>query len=156
MNTNEELIKHFYTSFQQKDAKAMQECYADNATFSDPIFSSLNSAQVRAMWAMLLKSGQDMRIEFHNIQSKSNSASAEWDAYYTFSATGNKVINKVKANFVIENGKIVQHQDTFSFYRWARQALGFTGLVLGWTSLLQNKVSKKAKKNLELFMNSSS
>ena len=156
MNTNEELIKHFYTSFQQKDAKAMQECYADNATFSDPIFSSLNSAQVRAMWAMLLKSGQDMRIEFHNIQSKSNSASAEWDAYYTFSATGNKVINKVKANFVIENGKIVQHQDTFSFYRWARQALRFTGLVLGWTSLLQNKVSKKAKKNLELFMNSRS
>jgi len=156
MNTNEELIKHFYTSFQQKDAKAMQECYADNATFSDPIFSSLNSAQVRTMWAMLLKSGQDMRIEFHNIQSKSNSASAEWDAYYTFSATGNKVINKVKANFVIENGKIVQHQDTFSFYRWARQALGFTGLVLGWTSLLQNKVSKKAKKNLELFMNSRS
>lgn len=156
MDTNEALIKHFYTSFQQKDVKAMQECYADNATFNDPIFNNLDAKQVRAMWAMLIKSGQDMRIEFSNIQSKSKAASAEWSANYTFSGTGNQVINRVKSSFLIENGKIVDHRDTFSFYSWARQALGFTGMVLGWTNLLRNKICTQAKKNLEHFMNSRS
>lgn len=155
MITNEELIRHFYTSFQNKDVKAMQNCYADSATFSDPVFSNLNANQVRAMWAMLIKSGKDMRIEFKNISGNETGASAEWDAYYTFSATGNKVINRIKASFLIENGKIIKHTDDFNFHTWAKQALGFTGLVLGWTGFLRNKISTKAKGNLEAFMASS-
>jgi len=152
MKTNEELIRHFYTSFQQKDVKAMQECYAEDAKFSDPVFKGLNAEQVRAMWAMLIKSGKDMRIEFKNIKANALGATAEWDAYYTFSVTGNKVVNKIKANFIIENGRIVQHTDEFSFYKWARQALGFTGLVLGWTSFLRHKISARAQQNLDKYM----
>ncbi|WP_214227109.1 nuclear transport factor 2 family protein [Pedobacter sp. B4-66] len=152
MTTNEELIRHFYTSFQNKDIKAMQNCYADNATFSDPVFSNLDANQVRAMWAMLIKSGKDMRIEFKNISGNETGGSAEWDAYYTFSATGNKVINRVKASFLIENGKIIKHTDDFNFHTWAKQSLGFTGLVLGWTGFLRNKISTKEKENLEAFM----
>jgi ketosteroid isomerase-like protein len=150
---NEELIRHFYTSFQQKDVQAMQDCYAENATFSDAVFTDLNAAQVRSMWAMLIKSGKDMRVEFKNIQATANGGTAEWEAYYTFSKTGNKVINHIKAQFIIENGKIVQHKDQFSFYKWARQALGATGLLLGWTSFLKNKISSTAKKNLADYMN---
>lgn len=152
MTSNEELIRTFYTSFQNKDVQSMQNCYADNATFSDPVFSNLNANQVRAMWAMLIKSGKDMRIEFKNISGNDTGGTAEWDAYYTFSATGNKVINRIKASFRIENGKITRHTDDFNFYTWAKQALGFTGLVLGWTSFLRNKISTKAKGNLETFM----
>lgn len=130
----------------------MQECYADQATFSDPVFSDLNARQVRAMWAMLLKSGKDMRIEFKNIRANENGGTAEWTAYYTFSVTGNKVINRIKASFVINDGKIIRHTDKFSFYKWARQALGFTGILLGWTAFLKNKISARAKKNLETYM----
>lgn len=150
---NEELIRHFYTSFQQKDVQAMQDCYADNATFSDPVFTNLNAAQVRSMWAMLVKSGKDMRVEFKNIKATAHGGTAEWDAYYTFSKTGNKVLNHVKAQFVIENGKIVKHTDQFNFYKWARQALGTAGLLLGWTSYLKNKIGSTAKKNLTDYMN---
>lgn len=152
MTVNETLIRHFYTSFQNKDVSAMQDCYADNATFSDPVFTNLNAAEVKSMWAMLIHSGKDMRIEFRNIQEIPGGATAEWDAWYTFSATGNKVLNRIKASFIIENGKIVKHTDRFSFYQWAKQALGFTGLLLGWTSFLKNKISNTAKKNLETFM----
>lgn len=155
MTSNEDLIRHFYTSFQNKDVKAMQNSYADIATFSDPVFSNLDVNQVRAMWAMLIKSGKDMRIEFKNISGNETGGSAEWDAYYTFSATGNKVINRIKASFLIENGKIIKHTDNFNFYTWAKQALGFTGLVLGWTGFLRNKISTKAKGKLEAFMASS-
>ncbi|WP_316810384.1 nuclear transport factor 2 family protein [Pedobacter heparinus] len=152
MTANEELIRHFYTSFQQQDVKAMQDCYAAEATFSDPVFSHLNGGELRAMWAMLIRNGKDMRLEFKNIKGKENGATAEWDAWYTFSATGNKVHNRIKASFLIENGKIIEHTDQFSFYRWARQALGLTGMLLGWTAFLKSKISSTARKNLLAFM----
>lgn len=154
MTANEQLIHHFYTCFQNKDVKAMQDCYADHTSFNDPVFTGLGTAQVRMMWAMLLKSGKDMRIEFQNIKETQSGITAEWTAWYTFSATGNKVCNRIKALFVIENGKIVKHTDRFSFYKWARQALGLTGLLLGWTCFLRNKISTTAKKKLENFMSS--
>lgn len=152
MNTNEQLIHHFYTSFQLKDIQAMQDCYAENAQFNDPVFTNLNATEVRSMWAMLVKNGKDMRLEFKNIKANDNGATAEWDAWYTFSKTGNKVHNQIKASFMIENGKIVRHTDHFNFYKWASQALGITGKLLGWTSFLRNKISSTARKNLETFM----
>lgn len=152
MNTNEELIYHFYTSFQHKDVQAMQDCYSENATFSDPVFTSLNAAELRSMWAMLIKNGKDMYLEFKNIKGNENGATAEWDAWYTFSATGNKVHNSIKASFVIENGKIIKHIDHFNFFRWAGQALGLTGKLLGWTSFVKNKIRTRAKNNLQSFM----
>jgi len=152
MTNNEQLIHHFYSSFQRKDVQAMQDCYAADATFSDPVFTNLNAAEVRSMWAMLLKSGKDMRIEFKNIRDDETGTQAEWDAWYTFSATGHRVHNCINASFIIENGKIIKHTDHFSFYNWAKQALGFTGLLLGWTSFIKNKIKAKARKNLENFM----
>lgn len=152
MNTNEQLIHHFYTSFQQKNVQSMQDCYAENATFSDAVFRNLNAAEVKSMWAMLIKSGKDMRVEFKNIEENEKGVTAEWDAWYTFSKTGKKVHNHVIASFLIEDGKIVKHTDYFNFYRWASQALGLTGILLGWTGFLKNKIAATAKKNLEGFM----
>ena len=87
-----------------------------------------------------------------NISSTENIAKAHWDAYYTFSATGRKVVNRIDAFFEIADGKIVRHTDKFNFYTWSRQALGLTGMLLGWTSFLNKKVSAKAMKNLANFM----
>lgn len=130
----------------------MQDCYAADATFSDPVFTDLNATEVRAMWAMLVKNGKDMRLEFKNIKGTENGATAEWDAWYTFSKTGNKVHNSVKADFQIENGKIVKHTDHFDFYKWAKQALGLTGVLLGWASFFHNKISTTARKGLQSYM----
>jgi ketosteroid isomerase-like protein len=156
MDANAQLIKHFYTCFQNKDVQGMQDCYADHAVFNDPVFQNLSAREARSMWAMLIASGKDMRIEFKDIKGDERGASGHWDAYYTFSATGNSVLNKIDATFRIENGKIVEHRDAFNFYIWAKQALGFTGVLLGWTSFLKNKIRKKARKNLENYMNKSS
>ena len=153
MNNNEQLIHHFYSCFQNKDYKGMQDCYADNATFSDEVFINLNAAQVKAMWQMLITRGKDLQLEFKNIYADEKNGSAEWIAAYTFSTTGKKVINHINANFLFENGKIIKHTDSFSFYKWARQALGPAGVLLGWTSLLKNKVRKNAMRSLENFMN---
>jgi len=152
MNNNEKLIHSFYTAFQNKDYASMQTCYADTATFSDSVFANLNAEQTRAMWEMLIKSGSDLRLEFKHIKADDKKGSAEWTAYYTFSKTGNKVVNKIKADFKFSEGKIVKHTDVFDFYTWARQALGLPGILLGWTPFMKNKIRKTAMGNLERFM----
>lgn len=153
MNANEQLIINFYTAFQNKDYRTMQASYANNAIFSDPVFEDLNAVEVRAMWEMLITRAKDLQLEFKNIEANDATGSAEWIAVYTFSATGKKVVNKIKATFVFNKGKIVQHKDNFDFYAWAKQALGFKGLLLGQTSFLHNKVKQQAKNNLIKFMN---
>ena len=104
------------------------------------------------MWEMLITRGRDLTLEFSDISADEKSGSAAWIATYTFSVTGRKVVNQVHANFLFEEGKIIRHIDSFSFYHWARQALGIMGLLLGWTPIVRNKIRKTAKKNLEKFM----
>ncbi|MFY9311215.1 MAG: nuclear transport factor 2 family protein [Bacteroidia bacterium] len=150
--SNQQLITKFYSSFQKKDYKGMQECYADTATFSDEVFVNLNSEQVKAMWEMLCIRGTDLVLDFKNVTAKGNQAGAEWEAHYTFSASKRKVVNRIKASFIIENGKIVKHTDVFDFYKWSKQALGFPGALLGWTGFFKNTVRKGAMKSLNDFM----
>jgi len=146
---NEELIKTFYKAFQNKDFRTMQNCYADKAKFSDEVFVNLNANEVRAMWEMLIKKGRDLKVEFSHIQVSENSGKADWIAMYTFSKTNRKVINRIKAEFIFEDGKIISHLDSFSFHHWARQALGVPGLLLGWSPWLKEKVRRNAMAGLE-------
>jgi len=62
------------------------------------------------------------------------------------------VVNDVRAAFRFSGGLIADHVDSFSLSRWARQALGPTGLVLGWTTMVRNGVRRKARAGLEKFM----
>lgn len=156
MTPETELIKQFYRGFQNRDYQVMQECYADNATFTDAVFEDLDATEVRAMWEMLCKRGKDLTIDFEDITEDAEGFTVNWTANYTFSATGNKVENRVKAYFTIKDGKIISHYDDFDFYGWARQALGFKGLVLGWTSFVQNKVKDTARRSLEDFISKKS
>lgn len=130
----------------------MQSCYADNAVFNDEVFTDLNAEQVCAMWEMFCIKGKDMQISFSDAVANGETGSAHWVAHYTFSKTGKKVVNRIKANFVFKDNKIVKHTDEFSFYQWARQSLGITGSILGWTSFLKEKVKKEAMKNLTAYI----
>lgn len=149
---NEELITTFYTAFQQKNVPVMQASYADNAVFNDAVFKNLSAREVRGMWAMLVGGSKDMQLTFSNVKGTEQGGSADWVATYTFSKTGKKVINRIHAEFVIEDGKITKHTDDFNFYKWAKQSLGTTGLLLGWTSTVKNKVMETAKNNLDNFL----
>lgn len=152
MTANEELISNFYTAFQQKDYKTMQESYADNAVFNDSVFRDLNAQQVRSMWQMLISRSGDMTLTFRGIKEEGKKVSAYWEAHYTFTATGRKVVNKINAEFEIEDGKIVRHTDSFDFYKWAKQAFGAGGFLLGWTNAFREKVRQTAKQKLVEYM----
>jgi hypothetical protein len=155
MNTNEALISRFYNSFQNRNYSGMQSCYSDNAVFSDPVFPNLNASETKAMWEMLCKRGKDLHLDFSGVEANNSTGSANWTAYYTFSGTGKKVTNHVKASFRFENGLIVEHIDDFNFYEWASQALGLPGKLLGWTGWMKNKVRTSARNSLISFINRS-
>ena len=59
--------------------------------------------------------------------------------------------NAIVATMTVENGKIVKHVDEFSFWRWARQALGPAGLLLGWAPPLKQTVRRGAQQSLAAF-----
>lgn len=146
-----ELITKFYTAFQQKDWKAMHNCYHKEVTFYDPAFRQLKGTDVLAMWHMLCLNAKDFKLTFSNVTAHENQGSCNWQASYSFSKTGRKVDNVITANFTFKDGLILDHKDTFDLWRWSRMALGLPGILLGWSPLLQNKVNQNALKSLERF-----
>ena len=154
MTTNEATIHKFYDAFQQLDYATMQSCYHPDAVFSDPVFGLLDVAETKAMWEMLCKRAKDFSLTYGNIQLLDEEyTTTEWIAVYTFSQTGRRVVNKIKAHMRFKDGLIIEHSDAFPIYRWMRQALGLPGLLLGWSSYMHKKVQLKAKIGLEKFMN---
>lgn len=139
-----ELIAAFYAALGQRDAAAMNACYAPDATFTDPVFGRLDAAAAAAMWRMLCARGKDLRVVAINIEADERRGSAHWTATYSYGPTQRRVINEIDASFVFRHGLIVEHVDRFSLRRWAKQALGLSGHVLGFTPLLAPLVRKQA------------
>ena len=148
---NRALITTFYQAFQRLDAEAMVACYSDDVLFSDPAFGELRGRDAGDMWRMLTTRAKDFSLTFDGVQADERTGSAHWVATYLFSQTGNTVVNDIQARFVFRDGKIAEHHDAFSLWRWSRQALGFKGLLLGWTPLVGNAVRGQALKGLKAF-----
>jgi hypothetical protein len=150
------VIERFFKAFQDRDHAIMGACYHPDARFSDPVFPSLNAEQTRAMWRMLLTRGTDLSIRYRLLRTSDSEGEAEWQAWYTFGPEARKVHNIIRSRFVLRDGLIIDHQDSFSFWRWSRQALGPIGILLGWTPLLRSKVRGKAATSLRKAMGSGS
>jgi hypothetical protein len=148
---NEKVIHRFYTDFQALNYRGMQEAYHDDAEFSDPVFGKLTSQEVKAMWQMLLTRSKDLKVSFSDVQASDAGGKCHWEAWYTFSKTGRSVHNIIDAQFEFKDGKIYRHHDVFSLWRWSRQALGISGLLMGWTPWVQHKVRESARKSLVAF-----
>jgi ketosteroid isomerase-like protein len=147
-----DLVRGFYEAFARRDGDAMAAVYADDATFRDPVFPDLRGAEVGAMWRMLCGRAKDLVVTASGIEGDDARVRAHWEATYTFSATGRKVHNVVDATFDVENGRVVRHVDDFDFWRWSRMALGASGLLLGWSPVVRNKVRAQARAGLDAFM----
>ena len=153
MTNRDQLINNFYSSFQKLDYKGMNACYSSDIIFFDPVFGLLKGEEARSMWEMLCKNAKDFSLTYGNIQHLDEAYSTcDWVATYTFSKTGRRVVNKIRANMRFADGKIIEHSDAFSLHKWSSQALGFSGWLLGWNSFFQRKIKNQAKRNLLRFM----
>jgi ketosteroid isomerase-like protein len=152
MHPNEKLLTEYYTAFQKRNHKSMNACYADNVVFNDPLYTNLDAAHTRAMWELFCVNGKDLKLEFSGIKADDTKGEATWKASYIFSSSGNRVEKEVVSKFEFQNGKISRQEDDFDFRKWAGQALGLMGSLLGWTGFVESQVKENAKNNLDAFM----
>ncbi len=153
MPTNETIIREFYTAFQRLDPAAMNRCYSDDIIFNDPVFGMLQGEEVKCMWEMLCTNAKDFSLEFSNITAIDEEYSTcNWTARYTFSKTGNRVVNRINAYMKLKDGKIVEHSDAFRLSTWIGQALGWKGKLFGWTGFMKRAVQRRARKSLVDYM----
>lgn len=150
----DELIKTFYTAFNHLDADTMVSCYHEDIVFEDPAFGVLEGTRAGNMWRMLCeaqKKETDFKVIFSNVKIDGNYGSANWEAFYTFSKTRRKVHNKISAEFEFKDGKIIKHTDHFNLHKWAKQALGLKGFILGGTGYFKTKLRHQTNTLLDRF-----
>ncbi|MEH6680886.1 MAG: nuclear transport factor 2 family protein [Sediminicola sp.] len=149
-------IAEFYTAFQDLESEKMVACYHDDILFVDPAFGALKGDRAKDMWRMLCDSqkGKDFKVVAKHIQLSQDRGSATWEAHYTFSGTGRRVHNIVKAEFELLDGKILKHTDSFDLYAWARQAMGMKGLLFGWTPVFSYKLKERTNTLLTRYQDS--
>jgi ketosteroid isomerase-like protein len=155
--TNSELITTFYKAFANQDAEGMAACYAPDVVFEDPAFGRLEGQDAHDMWRMLMaRGGGATEVSFGNVQSDGEKASADWMARYSYGTKKRMVVNEVRAEFIIRDGKIVKHTDKFNLWLWARQALGLNGLLLGWSAFFKARMNDTTRGMLASYQASNS
>ncbi|HWS59598.1 MAG TPA: nuclear transport factor 2 family protein [Flavobacterium sp.] len=152
MTANETTILKFYRALSKADVATMIECYHPNVQFRDPAFGLLKGKEVFQMWKMLIeKSNGNLKIDFSEIEANNHFGSAFWIAKYNFSKTNRKVRNSISAKFHFQDGLIIKHTDDFDIWKWSKQAFGITGILLGWTGFMQNKIQEQARMALKMY-----
>lgn len=149
---NARVIERFYSAFAERDHASMASCLHPDISFSDPVFVDLHGARVNAMWHMLCDQGTDLELTVSNITADGETGSAHWEPRYTFTPTGRHVHNRIDAVFTFADGLIIRHVDTFDLWAWSRMAIGTTGVLLGWSSFVKEKVQSAAAHNLDRFL----
>lgn len=147
------LIQKFYEDFHHLDAESMATAYHKDIIFFDPAFGTLHGQRASNMWRMLCASqkGKTFEVTLKDVLCNDNLATAKWEARYIFSKTGRPVHNIISASFKIEEGIIIEHHDHFSLHKWASQAMGTKGKLLGWTPVFKYQLQKQTNLMLDKF-----
>lgn len=149
---NRATIARLYSAMGRRDGERMAACYSPGATFTDPVFGTLRDGEPQDMWRMLMERSRDLTVELLDHDADETHGSAHWVARYTFGATERHVVNDVRSDFRFgPDGLVVRQRDEFDLWRWTRQALGLTGVLLGWAPVLQHSVRDKARGGLAAF-----
>jgi len=141
-------LTHFYDSLARRDGEAMAAMYASDAEFEDPIFR-LKGPDIGKMWIALTRRARDFSIAYTIAQAAPGHGTVELTARYLYGSR-RPVTNVILSEIEFEKGLIVRHRDQFDFPRWAAQALGVPGRLLGRFEFFRRAVSRKAARALSL------
>lgn len=147
--TAQEVVSQFYEAFKRLDGDAMARMYSPTIEFSDPVFPKLVGADAGDMWRMLCSRSKSLKVEYLVAAVAGNFIHVNWDARYPFSKTGRLVHNKIRSELTVVNNQITRHHDHFDFWSWSRQALGLSGILLGWSPVIRSKVRRQAALSLK-------
>ena len=122
-----EVANAFFGAFQKQDTATFDKLYAPGATFKDPIYDLQGKGEVVHMWKSLFKAGKDLKMTYQVLESGPDSAKVAWKADYK--VFGRPVHNEAVTELKVKDGQIVAQQDSWSWSKWARQALPLGPLV---------------------------
>ncbi len=139
-------LERFYDALARRDAATMAAMYATDASFEDPVFR-LRGQEIGRMWTSLLGRAREFSVAYTIAQAGQDRGSVEWTARYLFGGR-RPVVNVILSELRFVDGRIVEQHDRFDFPRWAAQALGAPGKLLGRFDWFRRSVARKAKKGL--------
>ncbi|MCA1582574.1 MAG: nuclear transport factor 2 family protein [Acidobacteria bacterium] len=144
MNSEETkaVLTAFFDALARRDGEAVAAFYAPGARFEDEIFK-LEGADVGKMWAALLRGSKTLEVSYTIARAGAGSGTVEWTARYVYPG-GGPVVNVILSELELAEGKILRQTDRFDFPRWAAQALGPAGRLLGGFAWFRRAVSRKA------------
>lgn len=122
-----EVAHAFFDAFQKQDTAAFEKLYAPGAAFEDPIYDLQGRGEVVHMWKSLFKAGKDLKLTYQVLESGPEGAKVAWKADYK--VFGRPVHNEAVSELRVKDGQIVQQRDSWSWSKWARQALPLGPLV---------------------------
>ena len=140
------LLERFYDAMSHHDGETMASLYAEHARFQDPVFN-LAGAEIGRMWKGLMSRAKGFSAAYTITRAEGMNGAAKCTARYFFGGKA-QVVNVIIAEFRCENGRIVEHRDTFDFPHWAAQAMGLPGRLFGRFEWFRRMVSRKAAKRL--------
>lgn len=150
---HKKIITAFYEAFSKGKANDMVAHYHPDIVFEDPAFGLLKGEEANAMWKMLIeRSKGNIKITFSQVEADAEKGGALWEAAYVFGPDKRKVVNKISATFEFKEDRIIRHRDSFDVWKWATQALGWKGWLLGWTSLMKKQIQKQSRALLKKYM----
>ena len=142
-------LTRFWDAFARRDADAVAAMYSPRATFEDPVFR-LEGEEIGRMWKMLLGRARDFSVSYGIAEALDGRGTVEWTARYLFGGR-HPVVNVVVSEIVFDGERIIRQVDRFEFPRWAAQALGLPGKLLGRFEWFRRAVSRKAARSLAQF-----
>ena len=146
---SEALLHRWFDALARLDAEAMAACYHPSASFTDPLFPDLRGERVAWRWRMLAGGAADMRLSYDILAGDDRKATVRWRARWRLCGSGRVVSNEVRSTFTFWDGCIVRQVDEFGFWRWSRESLGLTGLVLGWIPAVRRAAGRRALAQLD-------
>lgn len=123
----EQAANVYFQAFQKKDLAALEEVYAPHTTFDDPIYNLKGRTDTLGMWKSLYAAGKNLEVTYKILETKGDVVTVAWEANYE--VFGRKVHNVAESQLKIENGQITKQVDSWSWSKWARQALPLGPLV---------------------------
>jgi uncharacterized protein len=128
----ERVARAFYDAFTTGDQATMERLYHPDVQFEDPIFAYSDRAGTMGMWRVLTDPASGGEFSYELLGVEGETATVFWQADYE--VLGRPVHNEITATLIVRDGQITDHHDSFSWKRWARQALPL-GPVSGWSGV---------------------
>jgi ketosteroid isomerase-like protein len=118
--TPEQTAAAFYDALANGRFDEMESLYAPDVKFRDEVFEYADRKGTMGMWRTLFGK-TDVRVTSRITGIEGDKVRVHWDAHYKFGTR--PVHNEIDSVLTIRDGKIVDQRDSFSWEKWARQAL---------------------------------